>query len=77
MSNVVEQILTGKDNATHDIGRWGLALLLLGYLVMTVWKAIDPAIYFDPAQYAGGGALILGGGAGALALKAKTEPDAA
>jgi len=70
---MLRDILTGKDNETHDIGRWGLAAGILSLLGFTGW-AITHGQQFDPTTYAGAVTILLGGGAGALKLKASTEP---
>lgn len=75
MGTILKQMLTGKDNETHDVGRWGLALGLLSLVALT-GGALVRGQMFDPVTYAGAFTSLLVGGAGALRLKAPTEPGA-
>lgn len=67
-------ILTGKDNKTHDIGRF---IWLLGCLAFLVFEGF--VVYykkeFDMTGFGVGfGGLLMTGG-GALLLKKSTEPE--
>lgn len=64
---------TGADNATYDLGR---VLWCLGAGVLTavsIW--LTATGHTDPVQVASAFGLLLTSGAGALAIKAKTEPS--
>jgi hypothetical protein len=67
-------LLTGKDNQTYEITR---VLLFIGYLSLIVFSAFDVFVShrFDPLDYSAGLTGLLFGGAGGIAVKAKTEPE--
>ncbi|QDH50433.1 hypothetical protein [Caulobacter phage KcrB] len=67
-------MFTGKDNATVDLGRVLWAKMSLVYCAATffaLWKGHQLTF----TDWAAGAGVILAGGGGALALKAKTEPE--
>lgn len=70
----LNDLLTGKDNETHDIGRWSWALSMLAVIgsgASNIWHSG----IIDLLQLAQAiGAVVLAHG-GALFAKSKTEPD--
>ncbi|MGH7914269.1 MAG: hypothetical protein ACREPW_06430 [Candidatus Binataceae bacterium] len=73
----VSDCLTGKDNLTYDAGRVVGVLGALMYVVFWVVQVITTR-HFTPGDadaYGRGLALVLLAMAGALALKAHTEPE--
>jgi hypothetical protein len=74
MIKLLNDLLTGKDNQTHDIGRYLWAAGVLVYLGLSIF-AIIKGQPWNPTEYGIGlGAVLAGGGAG-IALKVKTEPN--
>jgi hypothetical protein len=74
---LVSDILTGKDNVTYDAGR---VVGVLGALAYVVFWAVQVAMTrrFGPNDadaYGKGLGMVLLAMAGALAIKAHTEPD--
>jgi drug/metabolite transporter (DMT)-like permease len=74
---LVNDILTGKDNVTYDAGR---VVGVLGALAYVVFWAVQVAMTrrFGPNDadaYGKGLGMVLLAMAGALAIKAHTEPD--
>jgi hypothetical protein len=87
--NHLLNLFSGKDNQTLDLGRvlWALisAVFLLGCLVFLALAvlAVQRGQAWDAGAYGSGflalltgGTALLLGGAGSLAVKAKTEPEA-
>lgn len=73
----VSDILTGKDNLTYDAGR---AIGVLGALMYVVFWMVQVAATrrftpIDAEAYGRGLGIVLLAMAGALTLKARTEPD--
>lgn len=66
-------LFTGKDNQTLDLGRVLWAKMSVVYCAATFY-ALYKGHPIDYSMWAAGAGLILAGGGGALALKAKTEP---
>lgn len=70
-----KHMFTGKDNETYDLGRilWAIGcIVFLGLTIFAIYR--NPASW-DMMLFASGFGVMLGSGAGSLALKAKTEPD--
>lgn len=73
--NALRTALTGRDNASIDIGRvlWGVVTMALcgleGHAVMWMHQA------FDPMSFAGAASALLTAGGAGLALKSHTEPE--
>lgn len=69
----VRSLFTGKDNQSGDVGR-----VLWTFLTVALTALEAHAVYkgapFDPISFSTGATAILAGGAGALGLKARTEP---
>ena len=74
MANIPTQLLTGKDNKTHDIGRWMGAVAFIVGICLEVYAVVF-AKEFNFLAYGGGIAAIAGGIGALIALKANTEPD--
>ncbi len=73
MKDVLTGLLTGKDNQTHDIGRWGMAFGMITLAIMqgfALWRGQQ----FDVMTYAGAVATLSVGGAGGIRLAAPTQP---
>lgn len=73
----VNDILTGKDNLTYDAGR---AIGVLGALMYVVFWMVQVTATrrfspIDAEAYGRGLGIVLLAMAGALTLKARTEPD--
>ena len=75
LMKIPNDLLTGKDNLTHDLGRWAILGCLLAALGHDVYqlhcdpksvKVTDLALAFSS---------ILGTGGALLKLKEKSEPD--
>ena len=74
--SIITQLLTGRDNTTHDLGRYiaaASATTGLGLQVYSVWRG---QVFDMQAFGLGVGALAAGLGA-MLKLKADTEPGQA
>ena len=84
----LHDLVTGKDNQTHDIARWvmvvnavmmavvlvvGVAFYIYGYVV---GKPFDVQTLFTSSlTYVGGVSALLTSGAAAIFFKRSTEPD--
>lgn len=76
MKNVLTQLLTGKDNQTHDIVRWGGGLIILTGVFLEIYSVIKLGKQFDLTQFGTGWAAILGGIGVAVKVKESSEPGA-
>jgi hypothetical protein len=75
MHLVLKQLLTGRDNETHEIARWlGTVAFLVG-MIMSVYSVVYKGQPFSIQEYGIGiGALIAALGA-AIKLGEGDEPD--
>jgi len=74
MNNVLRQLLTGKDNQTHDVVRWLAVLSFLVGLGLAIYAVGWKGQPFSLQEYGMGlGSLFVTIG-GALKLKEGTEP---
>ena len=72
---ILRDLFTGKDNETHDLGRWSWAITTLATIAGGIFNAVHAGAV-DLLQFAQAiGALVLAHG-GALWAKKDTEPPA-
>jgi hypothetical protein len=70
----LQHIVTGKDNQTHDVIRWGAVLGTLQALALSAYDVVAHNAHFDLQAYGVGmGALFAAVGA-ALGMKKDSEP---
>jgi len=70
----LRDILTGKDGATHDIGRWAGALSFLCGLGLEIYVVVWKGQPFDFTQFGVGIAAMAAGVGAMLKIKETTEP---
>lgn len=69
------QLVTGKDNQTHDLGRWSWVVSMATVVAAAGWNASHGAL-IDLQNLATALGLVAGAHGGALWAKANTEPEA-
>lgn len=72
---MIKDILTGKDNTTHDIARWGFVLALFGYLYFTFLLVSKDPLKFDMQAFGIGFGALAAGTGGMIKFKERSEPD--
>jgi len=73
VQKILRQLLTGRDNETHDLFRWGVLYGLL-FLTWHDWYQLQHGVQTNVKDVAQAlGVLLAGGGAGML-MKKNTEP---
>jgi hypothetical protein len=72
--NILNQLLTGSDNTTHDIGRWLAALSSCTGLGLQIYAVGWKGQPFDMQAFGIGCAALATGVGAMLKLKADTEP---
>ena len=67
------QLMCGKDNKTHDLGRWSWLFCMLSIVGTSIWNGIHTGLVDIEKLYMGMAAVV---GAHGMALWAKkdTEP---
>ncbi len=72
----LRELVTGKDNTTHDMGKWSWVICTLAVLAHDGWQlAHQVAVSVQDLALALAAVVVAHGAA--LGLKAKTEPGAA
>ena len=74
MNKVINDLLTGKDNQTHDIVRWSLLYSSLVLTAGLIFNAVHTGL-FDIEKFYMGSAAIVGAHGFGLLMKKGTEPE--
>ncbi len=77
IQSFLKDIFTGKDGESFDLGRLLWAGTAIWAPALQTFDVVANHVRFDIQAFGVGMGVILAGGGGALALKRKTEPDAA
>ena len=72
--NFLKQMLTGRDNETHDVARWSWMLSTLTTIAAAAWNAVHAGI-LDLGSFAQAIGILAGAHGAAVMLKKDTEPD--
>lgn len=71
---IFTQLLTGKDNQTHDIARWLVMLSFVVGLGLQIYVVVEKGKDFDLQQFGTGLGLMFAGFGSAIKLKETSEP---
>jgi len=72
--NWFNHLVTGKDNQTHDIGRWSWMLSFLALIVIAIWQVAN-ANTVSLRELAESLGLVSGAHSASLWAKKDTEPS--
>jgi hypothetical protein len=72
VKDVLQQLLTGKDNVTYDIGRVTWLLGFIAVISLAVYQVMYSTISLREVAEALG--IVTGASGAAVAMKGKTEP---
>lgn len=75
MNKILQDLFSGKDGITHDIGRWSWVVTTAGIIGAAIWNAIHGSV-IGLSELAQAFGINVAAHGGALFAKAKTEPDA-
>jgi hypothetical protein len=73
MSEILKQLLTGKDNQTQDIARWSWILCLITVIALAGYEAVRSTISIREVAEAFG--IIAGAHGAAVMMKKDSEPS--
>ena len=73
MSDILKQLLTGKDCQTYDIGRVTWLISLLAVIALAFYEVIHSTISIRELAESLG--IVSAAGGASVAMKGKTEPD--
>jgi hypothetical protein len=71
----LRDVLTGKDNATHDVARWSWLICLISIIMAALVNAWVGRVVIDLVLLATAEGLVVAAHSAALKIKAETEPD--
>ena len=74
MNKILNDLLTGKDNETHDIGRWSLVFSMFVFIGACVYNGTHSGLIELEKLYMGMAAIVGAHGA-AMLMKKDTEPQ--
>lgn len=74
MNKILNDLLTGKDNETHDIGRWSLVFSMFTFIGACIYNGAHSQVIELEKLYMGMSAIVGAHGA-AMLMKKETEPD--
>ncbi|AAF85179.1 hypothetical protein [Xylella fastidiosa] len=74
MNTILKQLLTGKDNQTHDLVRWLGTIVVFTALTLTIYSVVWRGQAFEPQAFCFGMSSIFATLGAALKLKETTEP---
>ena len=75
MRPALRQLLTGRDNVTHDIARWSWALCIASLIASAGLNAYFGRPVIDLIALATAEGLVVAAHSAALKIKADTEPQ--
>jgi hypothetical protein len=75
MNRFIEQLTTGKDNHTPDLGRWSWAICLMTICGIAVYMVVQNATNFSLRELAESMGIISAAHGVAIFAKRDTEPD--
>jgi hypothetical protein len=67
-------LMTGKDNQTHDLGKWSWLCSFVAVLALALWHECQH-VAVTLTELAGSLCAVAGAHAATLKLKAATEPE--
>jgi len=74
MNEMFKQLLTGKDNQTHDIARWAWMIGFIAVISIAVYEVIQ-AHQVSLTELAEALGIVSGAGGASVMMKKDTEPQ--
>jgi len=74
MNDVFKQLLTGKDNQTHDLGRWTWMIGFLAVIAIAIYEVMQ-AKSISLTELASALGIVSGAGGASVMMKQNSEPQ--
>jgi hypothetical protein len=74
MNDILKNLLTGKDNQTHDIARWSWAIGFIAVISLAIYEVMQ-AHQISLTELAEALGIVSGAGGASAMMKKDTEPD--
>ena len=75
MTEILKQLLTGKDNQTHDIARWSWMLGFIAVICIAVYEVMQ-ARQVSLLELAEALGIVSGASGASVMMKKDSEPEA-
>ena len=75
MTEILKQLLTGKDNQTHDIARWSWMLGFIAVICIAIYEVMQ-ARQVSLLELAEALGVVSGASGASVMMKKDTEPEA-
>ena len=73
MNKIINDLLTGKDNQTHDLGRWTWLIGFFAVIVIAIYEVMQSKS-ISLTELASALGIVSGAGGASVMMKSKTEP---
>jgi hypothetical protein len=74
MNEILTHLLTGKDNKTHDIGRWTWLIGFVAIICIAIYEVMQ-AQHISLTELAEALGLVSGAGGASVMMKKDAEPQ--
>ena len=75
MNDVIKQLLTGKDNQTHDLGRWTWMAGFISIICIAIYEVVQSKA-ISLTELASALGIVSGAGGASVMMKQNSEPGA-
>jgi hypothetical protein len=75
MKDILKQLLTGKDNQTHDLGRWTWLIGFFAVIVIAIYEVMQSKS-ISLTELASALGIVSGAGGASVMMKQNSEPGA-
>ena len=75
MNKIINDLLTGKDNQTHDLGRWTWLIGFFAVIVIAIYEVMQSKS-ISLTELASALGIVSGAGGASVMMKSNSEPGA-
>jgi hypothetical protein len=75
MNKIVNDLLTGKDNQTHDLGRWTWFIGFIAIIAIAIYEVMQSKA-INLTELASALGIVSGAGGASVMMKQNSEPEA-
>ena len=75
MNKIINDLLTGKDNQTHDLGRWTWLIGFFSVIMIAIYEVMQSKA-INLTELASALGIVSGAGGASVMMKSNSEPGA-
>jgi hypothetical protein len=75
MNKILNDLLTGKDNKTHDLGRWTWMAGFISIICIAIYEVMQSKA-ISLTELASALGIVSGAGGASVMMKSNSEPEA-